>query len=321
MKFAIRFAVFACLSCAALSGWAQTSEQNPIRDLSFLIGTWEASSVAQSDLPELKIVKGDTINTRIENRWLAGGNAMEMNIQRGDEDSFQPSTSEMIVWDPESKRLKHKIFSEQLAGSGEWKKVSDGVWHLRWKATTNDGDVYEGTSVHRAADDGTWEWQLVDYSVNGKALPDTENAKHHRVLPSTGPGQEKMQALAFLVGEWEEVDQNGQVSTRVCRWINNQAFIECRNGDYLEILGWDPVSESYKSWAFGTAGGIGTLDMEVGEGTIRYSANPYFYDRWGNGIKAEFQITMVGDDELVGKGHFGSVMTSVRAKRVKKADQ
>src|SRR5262249_43443821 len=78
-------------------------------------------------------------------------------------------------------------------------------------------------------------------------------------------GHERLQPLAWLVGDW--VDDGGSVVVRSsCRWSADGNFllqdfkleINGRNAmNVTQRIGWDPLGKRIRSWVFDSEGGFG----------------------------------------------------------------
>jgi uncharacterized protein (TIGR02246 family) len=128
-----------------------------------------------------------------------------------------------------------------------------------------------------AIEDGT----AILVSAEGEPMPSTYTAVHVKKdgqwylnsvrdtdLPSSpaeaaDPGE--LDQLEWMVGEWVDQDAEGTVRTR-CEWAKNHKFLtshfDVSTGDSLElegtqVIGWDPVSGTIRSWMFDSEGGFG----------------------------------------------------------------
>jgi uncharacterized protein (TIGR02246 family) len=81
------------------------------------------------------------------------------------------------------------------------------------------------------------------------------------------PQTNHLKDLEWLVGEWASATSPAGISMRTtCDWTANQAFLirkfKVEGKDMMlrggtEVIGWDPRSESFRSWAFDSDGGFG----------------------------------------------------------------
>jgi uncharacterized protein (TIGR02246 family) len=115
--------------------------------------------------------------------------------------------------------------------------------------TEKDGDtssaLYTAVLVQK---DGKWKYSEV-----------TETPQ-----PDVSPG-EKLSELAWLVGDWQEVDKSsGQTIRSKFDWAKGGNFltrnVTVKEGDEVklegwQIIGWDPLEDRIRSWSFNTEGG------------------------------------------------------------------
>jgi uncharacterized protein (TIGR02246 family) len=131
-----------------------------------------------------------------------------------------------------------------------------------------------------AIEDGTAE--LV--SADGRAVPSTYTAVHVKKdgkwyltsvreteVPVAGEADadaqqpNELDQLAWMIGEWVDQDEQSTVRT-TCDWAKNGKFLTSNfevhtdGGVALEgtqIIGWDPATQSIRSWMFDSEGGFG----------------------------------------------------------------
>ncbi|TWU27609.1 YybH family protein [Bythopirellula polymerisocia] len=89
---------------------------------------------------------------------------------------------------------------------------------------------------------------------------------------------ENLKELEWMVGEWVDGDDSSSIETS-CNWTTNKNFL-VRSFNVLvegkldfsgtQIIGWDPVNESIRSWVFDSEGGfgVGRWSGEGGNWTI-----------------------------------------------------
>lgn len=158
------------------------------------------------------------------------------------------------------------------------------------KVTAKDGDVERSayTAIHVKRDD---QWKI-------SQLIET-------AYPEESP-QAKLAELAWLIGDWEDVDKENDLTVRSQYvWSKGEAFITrnvvVKQGDETllegwQIIGWDPVEERIRSWTFDTEGGFaeGRWTREGERWLVREAGvNPD-----GGRTTAENTITKVGEDKL-----------------------
>jgi uncharacterized protein (TIGR02246 family) len=76
---------------------------------------------------------------------------------------------------------------------------------------------------------------------------------------------EQLKDLEWMIGEWVDADDEATVET-TCKWTKNQNFItrsfkvsidEQIGLEGTQIIGWDPVLRTIRSWMFDSQGGFG----------------------------------------------------------------
>jgi uncharacterized protein (TIGR02246 family) len=78
-------------------------------------------------------------------------------------------------------------------------------------------------------------------------------------------GFQHLKDLEWLIGEWVDRDENVSLDT-VYQWARNNSFITGSFTIYVQgkvdlqgtqVIGWDPVAKTIKSWVFDSQGGFG----------------------------------------------------------------
>lgn len=102
--------------------------------------------------------------------------------------------------------------------------------------------------------------------------------------------RERLESLAWMVGEWIDESDAGVVST-VCRWSDDGNFLlqefELQVAGRAALsgqqrIGWDPLTQHVRSWVFDSAGGFG-------EGIWTWDG-----ERWivkASGVRADGTVT------------------------------
>jgi uncharacterized protein (TIGR02246 family) len=143
-------------------------------------------------------------------------------------------------------RQRLEVFVEEIRFIGPDLAVEVGAT----KETPASGEepTYDRYTVLHVKRDGAWQMALVR-DAEGPA-------------PTN---HERLQPLAWLVGEWVE-DGGSAVVVSKCRWSNDGNFLlhdyELRidGRDALEVqqrIGWDPLARRIRSWVFDSEGGYG----------------------------------------------------------------
>ncbi len=106
----------------------------------------------------------------------------------------------------------------------------------------------EYVAIHMRTPDG---WKM-------DSVRETEAAE------STSPN-DKLQELDWMVGSWIDESEGTSIQT-TCRWTKNHSFLTRSFKVYVEgrvdaagtqVVGWDPVNETIRSWSFTSDGGFG----------------------------------------------------------------
>jgi uncharacterized protein (TIGR02246 family) len=108
--------------------------------------------------------------------------------------------------------------------------------------------AYDGYTVLHVKRDGMWQMAL---------------ARDEEGPPPTG--HERLQPLAWLVGEWVD-DDGSSVVASTCRWSDDGNFLlqefklQLHGRDAMNVsqrIGWDPLTQCIRSWVFDSEGGFG----------------------------------------------------------------
>jgi hypothetical protein len=132
------------------------------------------------------------------------------------------------------------------------------------------------------------------------------------------PGQQHIQELSSMVGEWELTEKDGRISTRTIRWINNKSFIELVHEDYREITRWDLVEKRFVTQAFGGIGGHAKYVWTKKEGGAwSLVADPAYYVASGEAVPWQATIEQIDRDTMTFKVTFGDHQMENIARRKK----
>jgi len=149
---------------AILREWA--GDGHSLRDLEFLIGTWEAKQ------------PGTTVSTRYE--WTANKSFIRCHFSVG-HDGKSVGGVQMIGKDPGTGALRVWTF-EDNGGVGDSEVTRDGKkWVFTARGTTADGRVLTATNLLTPVDADSFLWHPVQRALDGEALPDLVPVKVTRV--------------------------------------------------------------------------------------------------------------------------------------------
>ncbi|MGO9566885.1 MAG: YybH family protein [Desulfomonilaceae bacterium] len=79
------------------------------------------------------------------------------------------------------------------------------------------------------------------------------------------PSYDHLKDIEWLIGEWVDADENAEVDTAF-RWTKNYSFITSSFSvsaqgkiglQGTQVIGWDPVAKTIRSWMFDSEGGFG----------------------------------------------------------------
>lgn len=129
-------------------------------------------------------------------------------------------------------------------------------------------------------------------------------------------GQQKMEALSFMIGDWEYTDDEGKVRTQSVNWINNKSFIERREGSFREIYGWDLKEKQYTVWGFGGVGGHGQAVGTKTDDGWHFKYQPYFLAN-GTAVTNTWTVAPKDKDTVHIVGQFRNAKVDRKLKRIK----
>jgi uncharacterized protein (TIGR02246 family) len=123
------------------------------------------------------------------------------------------------------------------------------------RTTTADGPkdfAYRAFLVKRAG-----MWRIADLHVNNPATSSFVQAE--------APARNPLLDLEWLIGSWSESSGDSTIETEF-EWAKNRRFITehfrvaVKNGVDIEgtqVIGWDPIQATIRSWVFDSEGGFG----------------------------------------------------------------
>ena len=105
-------------------------------------------------------------------------------------------------------------------------------------------------------------WALTEMRAQVPAVPAPPNAT---ATEAVTPAESPLATLDWLVGSWSGTTERGEVEFS-CKYSKNDAFMirsfrilnesqPAMSG--MQIIAWDPVQESIRSWTFDSDGGFG----------------------------------------------------------------
>lgn len=167
--------------------------------------------------------------------------------------------------------------------------LEDGI---RTIATKEGGQAANGYTAVYAKQEG--QWKIASLRERGG---EDEPTPHERLL-----------SLAWLVGEW--VDEESSAAVKIsCRWSDDGNFLLVDFGAHVkgkkvleseQRIGWDPLTESVRSWVFDSDGGFGEGRWTLVEGRWVIKSNAVMPD--GTIGSATISMEPTGKDKFVMKG-------------------
>jgi uncharacterized protein (TIGR02246 family) len=137
-----------------------------LRDLDWLIGTWEA--------------KTDEAEVRTTYQWDAKKNAISCHITIKGSDRNVTAT-QFLMKDPRTGQIRSWLFDDDGGfGDGTWTR--DGKrWVIAATGVQADGDELTATNILTPVDKDTFTWQSTERTLNGEELLNIPPVKVRRV--------------------------------------------------------------------------------------------------------------------------------------------
>lgn len=192
----------------------------------------------------------------------------------------------------EGKEAIEKLFREKFA-EGKKRHLEFAITSIEFPNPDEaiENGVMRVTIEDQPAQEMAYETDYV--KENGKWLIKEINEIELQKAPSNF---EHLKELAWLIGKWEDADDNIDILFDN-QWDKNKNFIiqnftmKILEKDDLQgkqIIGWDPVKEVVRSWIFDSDGGFGegtwektdkswysTMRFTLGDGRVASSTNIY----------------------------------------------
>ncbi len=131
-----------------------------VADLQWLIGTWTAEEHG---------VKSESVC-----RWVANKSFVERKYTVTHPDGTSTSGVQLIGWNPERGHVQSWDFSSDGGNAvGIW-SPHEGGWTAEASGVTGDGAPTTAVIRLTRLDDNAYVWQSVNRTINGTALPDTD---------------------------------------------------------------------------------------------------------------------------------------------------
>lgn len=146
-----------------------TPSEEPLKELSFLIGEWSAEK------------NGGTMHMQAD--WAANKNFITCKYEvKKSAGAPLLESRQVIGWDPRSGQpISWHFDSNGGFGFGNWIK-KDRQWLVEATGVERDGSTTTATNAITLDDSNNISWQSVNRSVNGIPFNDAEPLKVHRVV-------------------------------------------------------------------------------------------------------------------------------------------
>lgn len=148
-----------------------TSPQDALKDLEWLIGTWEDQT------------ENGRVVTTI--RWAPNRAFLIRSFAAYFDDQEQQGT-QVIGWDPRNRQIRTWIFhSDGSFGQGTISRHDD-AWMLKMSQTLSDGRTAAGTQILTRVDDNTITVQVIGETVAGELIPTADPVTVVRTADASG---------------------------------------------------------------------------------------------------------------------------------------
>lgn len=137
-------------------------------------------------------------------------------------------------------------------------------------------EIGTATVIVPDAEPHVTEYEAIHVKTGDTWKMDSVREYEPEVIPSS---YEQLKELEWMIGEWVDADEEGVVETK-CEWTKNQNFLlrsfRVAVQDRIElegtqIIGWDPIRQTIRSWVFDSDGGfgVGVWSREGNQWTVR----------------------------------------------------
>jgi uncharacterized protein (TIGR02246 family) len=140
---------------------------NPLSDLSWLVGEWEAKR------------NGNSVHMTAE--WVPSKNFIYCRYDIERANNPHEVESQLIGWDPRAKTpISWSFDSSGGFGQGSWKRQAD-KWVVQSSGVQRDGSASSATNIITANEPNSFSWQSVERRSDGVEMADTLPLKIERV--------------------------------------------------------------------------------------------------------------------------------------------
>lgn len=171
---------FVCVVSSVVQAQTPPSNYEHLKELGWLIGTWEAESVADEGIPGL-LEKGDKISFRLSCDWRLNKNVIGVEYTMKANGTTVLTHNGMIGWDTANEQIISGGF-DSLGGHGHsvWSRDGDN-WRFKSSGVRGDAKRTSGTTVISDIGDDTMTGQTTERKQDGDDLPDDSKIVWKRV--------------------------------------------------------------------------------------------------------------------------------------------
>jgi hypothetical protein len=240
---------------------AESPAYEHLKDLECFIGTWQGQSVipeSNVDSKHLTDWAGKTVYYRMTVRWAPGKSAQISDWVHDIPGEMKITATRITGWDSNTKKLTSQTFTTQ---KGVWEGTSEmrgDTLVATYVGFNLDGRKCTGVAEMRAVDKNTIECKDLKQTVEGKAFPDATYTLTRVVKTPPPSNYQRLKALEFLIGEWEEHGEKGGRTTWSFRWTEGKNGIQNvitgygADGQFnfsnMGVLAWNPESRRITNW-------------------------------------------------------------------------
>jgi uncharacterized protein (TIGR02246 family) len=140
-----------------------------LRDLSWLVGSWETKS------------EGKSVHTTI--RWIADRSFLQREYTVRQNGVTMSSGTQIIGWDPQAEKIRSWSFDAGGHGTGYWTAAAEG-WSIESRGMLADGTPTSSRDLMiRIPDENdVFGWRSTERKAGGADLPDTDEVSLERIV-------------------------------------------------------------------------------------------------------------------------------------------
>jgi hypothetical protein len=152
---------------------APPSNYEHLKDLEWLVGSWEANVKAEDEVPGV-VKQGDPVKIALACEWALGKNVIAVSFAVTAHGVTLMEHRGMIGWDAAEKQVVSGGFNS-LGGHGHatWSKTG-GQWRIKGAGVEGDGTKTQETMVFSNISEDSFTSQTLDRSEGGEPQADGE---------------------------------------------------------------------------------------------------------------------------------------------------